>query len=539
MSNLDLRIELPAYSHSFNIHVSGTSDVRQVKEEISKTCPGQPRIDGQRLIWRGRNLANEEKVEDLWKSSTDSRILHLAVHPSAWEGQPPEVPTPETPAQDDLPSLPMSPPATSYFPPTPSRMLFPLEIPSIAPRAASYQPIPFIALKHQSAIQALMTGAAPPYEANDELRDAAKTSIERVGWIWPAVLDEAYPPSQPGGLSYEPTVIGGQRYLSLVDNNATATPVQIHALSTLSYTFSLLNLSVSSSTITRPSAPITVMSPEVNQLLQQLGLPQLRVAPNQNPNQNQNDIRPQLREIPLRPLLMPVLLLVFRTVLLLYFVAPARKPIFGVLILAWMLYEMWQPIRNGLLRVRVQRIDLNNLNPDRQQPNINNPAPPGAVNNNVAQGRAGAAPLAGNEQGPLGLGARQLDAQAGAVLDTLANLNLQEEQIIIDQSHLVPAPEPGIGHKLVTFLGLLFATLHPAVWDRRRAALRRREGPIRMEANMARDPPARGPDEEETEEDRRTAETRQQLRERQARRPLWIRRYIARALAEEWVDDLD
>jgi len=276
----------------------------------------------------------------------------------------------------------------------------------------------------------------------------------------------------------------------------------------------------------------------VNELLQQLGLPQLRVIQpqgnNQNANVNPNPALPQLREIPLRPLLMPAFLLVFRTILLLYFVAPTRKPIFIILILAWMLYEIWQPLRNGLVRVRVQRVAVNRNGADPQGPENN-------ANNIPAAGVAGGEVRpAVNVQGAIdGLRAGQLDFQAGAVLDTLANMNLQSEEATINQAHLVPVAEPSLGHKVLTFFGLLFSTLHPAIWNRRRTGLRRREGVIRTEANMRREPAPRAPEEEETEEDRRAAQARRDLREQHARRPRWVQEYMARVVAEEWVDDSD
>lgn len=267
-----------------------------------------------------------------------------------------------------------------------------------------------------------------------------------------------------------------------------------------------------------------------------MGFPQLRVVPQaQNPNPNQNDILPQLRELPLRPLMMPIFMLAFRTLLLLYFVAPTRKPIFGILILAWMLYEIWQPIRNGLIRARIQRV--NNIN---NGPQNGDPAAPEALNN-VPQAQPGGILPAVNPQQPpfVVFGARQLDAQAAAILDALGNLNLPAEEEVINQAHLGPIPEPGWSHKLTSFIGLLLGTLHPAVWNRRRAALNRREGAIRTEANMRREPGPRDPNEEETDEDRSAAQARQELRERHARRPRWVQRYMERVVAEEWVDDLD
>jgi hypothetical protein len=67
MSVVELRVELPSYSHSFIIQVPVSYTILDVKGEIFRTCVGAPRADGQRIIWRGRILRDEEKVEDIWK----------------------------------------------------------------------------------------------------------------------------------------------------------------------------------------------------------------------------------------------------------------------------------------------------------------------------------------------------------------------------------------------------------------------------------------------------------------------------------------
>lgn len=67
MSIVELRVELPAYSRSFHVHVSSSCTVLDVKHAIFSTCVGAPRVDGQRLVWRGRILADHERVEDIWK----------------------------------------------------------------------------------------------------------------------------------------------------------------------------------------------------------------------------------------------------------------------------------------------------------------------------------------------------------------------------------------------------------------------------------------------------------------------------------------
>lgn len=67
MSLVELRVELPAYSHSFTIQVPPSSTVIEVKQSIQAACKGGPRADGQRLICRGRILEDEERLDIIWK----------------------------------------------------------------------------------------------------------------------------------------------------------------------------------------------------------------------------------------------------------------------------------------------------------------------------------------------------------------------------------------------------------------------------------------------------------------------------------------
>jgi hypothetical protein len=65
--SLLIRVELPTYSHSFQISVPSIGTIDDVKREIERVCTGNPRVHGQRLIWRGRFLGDDEKVLDIWK----------------------------------------------------------------------------------------------------------------------------------------------------------------------------------------------------------------------------------------------------------------------------------------------------------------------------------------------------------------------------------------------------------------------------------------------------------------------------------------
>jgi hypothetical protein len=221
--------------------------------------------------------------------------------------------------------------------------------------------------------------------------------------------------------------------------------------------------------------------------------------------------------------------------LLLYFVAPARKPVFGILILAWMLYEIWQPIRNVIR-------NLANLPDNGLQPNNNNGGNIRAANLNEDQGRAQGEQANNNGPHPPVRRPPTIEGQAGAIFDTLANMNLGEEEQMLNLSTNAPVSEPGFGHKFVTFVGLLVTTLHPAVWNRRRVALRRREGTIRTEANIRNSEPEQGSQESQESgnnpQDRR-AQIREQLLAEHNRRPAWIRRYMERVEVEDWVDDTD
>lgn len=65
--SLLVRVELPTYSHSFRVSVPSIGTINDVKREIENVCVGNPRVQGQRLIWRGRFLSDDEKVLDIWK----------------------------------------------------------------------------------------------------------------------------------------------------------------------------------------------------------------------------------------------------------------------------------------------------------------------------------------------------------------------------------------------------------------------------------------------------------------------------------------
>lgn len=318
---------------------------------------------------------------------------------------------------------------------------------------------------------------------------------------------------------------------------ATPNILQVHALKVLTHTFPLLSLPIPHSSTAIPVAPANLTIPrEVNQLLQQLGLPPLRI-----PNQNRGNMF--LRDIPLRPLVTPFLMLIIRIVLLVYFVSPARKPVFGLVVGAWILYEAWGPIRAVILG----GADRHVVHGAAPRPQEDDPAArPGLGQNGAPQPRAqgqGMVPPAPER-------ATRDGNQAGALFDNLANINIPVETATLAAPEgSRPAEEPGIMHKVSTFVSLLVLTLHPAIWNRRRVLLRQREGRIRTEADIReREPERPGADtagdgenanieEEGRTERERVARARAELIAQHTRRPRWVQGYVDRVRKGEWSDD--
>ncbi|KAJ7228795.1 hypothetical protein GGX14DRAFT_415069 [Mycena pura] len=525
MPLVEIRVELPAFSRTIDVRVPDTSSILDVKREIYRVCQGAPRVEGQRIIWRGRPLLDTETVQELWKSPTEPRIVHLAVHPSAWSSAPPEIP------QSSLNTSSVPPPHSTFFsPPLTSRSSVHLA-PSLA--------LAFVAARHQQALNALeqleVSHLGPDILA---ARTAAVQAVERHGWSWPSILDDEFPPTSEGGVKYERVIIEGQSYLRLVESADQPTAIQLHALYVLASTFPILALPTTIPTQTRATAS-QLLPPNVNVLLQQLGLPAVRNAANANLAANLNIAAPQPRppvDLPLRPLLLPLFLLFLRTAVLLYFFAPARKPVFGILVVAWMLYEVWRPIREGL---RGRNQEQNNRQQQHNRDNNGQQQPRGNAAAQQPAGEVNVNPPADRRQGPVAPrpgvnAANDLDHQVAAVFDGFANFNLQNEEEILRRGE--PAEEPGLGSKVFAFFALLFTTLHPAVWNRRRAVLARREGQIRMEAN------ARGAELDENTDDpesRARIERRAQLIAQHELRPRWLREYMDRVVEGGWVDEAD
>jgi hypothetical protein len=283
----------------------------------------------------------------------------------------------------------------------------------------------------------------------------------------------------------------------------------------LSYTFSILALPIPPLPAT-PIPPTTQLPlpPNLNQILQQLGLPTLRLThahqqhlQNVPPHAGENNgaaggIVPEMRDFPLRPLLAPFITLIVRTLLLVYFVSPARKPVFGFIIFAWVVYEVgWGNLREAFMEGWRRQLGR----PQGGQ---------GQVQQGVRDGSRGQRP--------------QAHSRLQAFISNLADLNLAAEDDALNaRPHAAPPTEPTWAQKVVAFMTLLVLTAHPAVWNRRRAMLRAREGRVKTEMG------AIGRNPEGTQETAARAE----LVALHERRPSWVRNYMERVRSGDWVDE--
>ncbi|KAF8481351.1 hypothetical protein JB92DRAFT_3039250 [Gautieria morchelliformis] len=342
-------------------------------------------------------------------------------------------------------------------------------------------------------------------------RAFAKRGIEASGRGWPSALNQDFPINVPEqgaeGVKYVSTYIDTLPYLSLATPDATPTPIQMQAIRVLSYTFPLLCVYAPSQMHHRNLLQVNAIPPGP---LAPLGL-HIRGA----------------FQLPIRPLILPLIFLTIRTTLLLYFFQPARKPLFGLMVLIWVVWEVARAI------------------------------PQNAGN----AGNANAAAAAGGGGGGEGAaaqaraGTNDNSSQPGvptsqeAILNHLAQLNISREARFVepDSTPSPNAPPPKLAHKVKAFCMLCLLTLHPAIWDRRRTALRAREGRVREEART-REARAlqRERENAEREENRRRGNESESGGDAASAtpeplpptpKPFWVAEYVQRVRSGDWVDE--
>jgi len=253
----------------------------------------------------------------------------------------------------------------------------------------------------------------------------------------------------------------------------------------------------------------------------------------------------ELRQLRLQMFILPLFMLLLRTGLLLYFIAPARKPVFAVLIFAWVVYEIWQPIRNAI--ARRQELEAGAANRNAGGNGNGN----GQLNDQ-ADGRPGVLVGPPELQGQFRPAGAQAANTALAMVENLGNIHVQAEENVLN-GHIDDngreGGEPRWKERAWVFMALLFVSAHPGMWNRRRRTLRERENRIRADASIRDEVPPPPPSEEQGEEGQeREAQTpeneartkrRNELIEQHRRRPDWVKEYMERVVHANWVDEAD
>jgi len=253
------------------------------------------------------------------------------------------------------------------------------------------------------------------------------------------------------------------------------------------------------------------------------------------------EIAINFRQFPVRALLTPLFMLAMRATLIMYFFSPGQTPFFGIIMGLWVLYEAWGAIRAAVAATQ-DPAEHRRDEGLQARGDINGGA--GVPGPNGQEGQDAARPSDPTRQ------------QMNAVLNAVANINLREESETLEASGDLPPPT--FLHKVKAFALLMIVTLIPALWDRRRTELMRREGALRTEMNVitaaraplsssgsaaqVHNPPTQGESEnevsaQEREELRRARELKLATIQKHARRPDWVREYVERAGRTEYYDD--
>ncbi|KAF8332692.1 uncharacterized protein EI90DRAFT_3288897 [Cantharellus anzutake] len=564
LGEMPVQVVLASHSYSFSIaNLPPNATISELKHAIFEQCPGRPKQSGQRVIFYGRVLGDNETLPD-----SNTRTIHLAVHPSAWTATPP--PSPKRPS--------------AVLPGTSSSVVFP-SVASPAPAPPSTEPplplslqlssLPteFITHMHANALRILSGQPAISWPGPSELahaRRVTRTVIKYAGLGWASALEQDLPTDivPTAGLQYTTVIVDNLPFLALSSPDVTPTAEQALSLRILTYTFPLLPLlkhlprpsPASSRRTTLASGP-----PNQNQIIRRFGInvrvqrgarapqaPEILedrvIIDDENPQAYFPPV-PEFRfqfnfQIPPSRVLLQLLFTLSRAALLVYFFEAARKPLWLACIVGWIGWEIYVVLRHTG-RERDAR-----------------GAVQGGAAQNAALERNGAMPAGGEGQAQAGGGAGQgnVGPPAAAIttpgvtnisryIDRIANINLANESLALRLAVRAPTPrspavpgdrpsgstsppreqevpespagssteladhlaavEPSLVHRMMTFLALFSVSLFPVIWDRRRARFREREAWVREMFEAGRpDPDAlvvegRPPPPSGTEEGRR------------------------------------
>ncbi|KAG9019008.1 hypothetical protein FRB90_007388 [Tulasnella sp. 427] len=411
-----ITVILPSRSITFKVPINPSATVNDLKNVIHDSCPGRPAQSGQRIIWKGRFLKDEEVVEDVVNKNggVGDPTVYLAVHPSSWtESEPngstvPSSSSPLTTSSSPTVELPTTS-STSHTPgPSSPSTSTPLPIPTISatattsgtsfPLAAAtslHVPAQFVMHQHSNAIRVLAGQPPLPWLGPSDFRSARNMArgvfgIQNI--VWPlktAVETDLYnklqkdPETMKGGVVYEWKLVDNLPYLSVIDPTAHPNLLQKLALETLTHTYPLLPHlpslppSVSSSYAALTSRRSNNSNGLANDLLVGGGgggRNHIRAAEFRFLHNHRDRIPPHALPTYLRilnhiavvtltvfanpsRLLLPICMIIARAGFVMYIFrwTPDRSIPWFLAVLCWMCYEIWGVVKAEMTRIQAAR----------------------------------------------------------------------------------------------------------------------------------------------------------------------------------------
>ncbi|KAG8907215.1 hypothetical protein FRB99_005039, partial [Tulasnella sp. 403] len=382
-SNSQVTVIFPSQSITLRIPISSSATVTDLKNVIQDRCPGRPAPKGQRIIWKGRFLRDDEGMQEVLGSGTlGEPTVYVSVHPTSWTDKE-TAPDPFSRLFHSKPST-IPPSTTTTLPASSSASTLASNVmrsllfnpPNLSSASSVNIPQQFVIHQHTNAVRLLAKQPIQMWLGPGDFRSAKNLAkdvlaAQRVAWPPAGSLDHdlyAKAQEQPellsSGASYAWTVIDNLPYLCLVTGSPSPNSLQLLALEILTYTFPLLSL--------LPTLPATALSTSFRMLPPRRldALPPIR--PIQPRNQRQlTRLLSRLRSIVIRSclrilrnptrLLVPILLVVFRAAFVIYvfgWTVDRALPWF-IAVCVWAVWETWAIIRADRLLEQAARPAVN------------------------------------------------------------------------------------------------------------------------------------------------------------------------------------
>ena len=362
----------------------------------------------------------------------------------------------------------------------------------------------------------------------------------------------------------------GKPTLMLLTTSKEPTSLQKLAIDMMTFTLPLLSIEVSEAELEEMNpvrrkrrAVADAYAAAVSwAVAHDLPLPAIPDALMDEPSRRRARALPQrltraFRAINARRMMGPLLMLAFRAAIVFWFLKPFRRPFIPVLLVAWIIWEIWSIVFENIVRqaaaqaqiqaaaqrLRAQAVAAHNANAGIGGNAAGAQAGGAAANANGRNANANGVQPNGNAAGPA---PGALDPPMRFWRRSTRVFFAREAKAIFGTNHVDRVRQPGtpavaqpaldgrdnqaaprtfqplnLMHRIWSFVVLFILTIHPGFWEQRREALRRRETDIRITYGRLR--------EDGDPEQREQREGEEPPPEYPQAPPGWVGQYVNRA----------